>query len=68
MFLFIRLTDKLVNFKNHFLEIPQKDVIYPKQFEEFSSSIETLIPKNLNIFIYVVMKISIKKNKKKTYK
>lgn len=48
----IRLTDKLVNFKNHFLEIPSKDVIYPKQFEEFSSSIETLIPKKFK-YIYL---------------
>ena len=41
----IRLTDKLVNLKNYFLEIPSKDVIYHKQFQEFIENIELLIPK-----------------------
>lgn len=39
-----RLTDKLVSFKSYFLEIPSKDVIYEKQFQEFLMNIEKLIP------------------------
>ena len=48
----IRLTDKLISFKNHFLEIPSKDIIYYKQFQEFIINIGLLIPKNYK-YIYI---------------
>ena len=48
----IRLTDKLVTFKNFFLEIPTKDVIYEKQFQEFVKNVISLIPKKYK-YIYL---------------
>ena len=53
----IRLTDKLVNFKNYFLEIPTKDVIYFKQFKEFMNNIENLIPGKYKYIYLSVMRI-----------
>lgn len=48
----IRLTDKLVSLKNYFLEIPTKDIIYGKQFEEFVKNIIFMIPKKYK-FVYL---------------
>ena len=60
----IRLTDKLVNFKNYFLEIPTKDVIYFKQFKEFMNDIENLIPGKYK-YIYLCSDENIFKKKLK---
>ncbi len=58
----IRLTDKLVSFRNYFLEIPTKDVIYLKQFEEFMNNIENLIPDKYK-YIYLCSDENIFKKK-----
>jgi hypothetical protein len=59
--LHIRLTDKLVSFKSHILEIPTKDVIYKKQFSEFYDKIESIIPSGYK-YIYISSDENIFKN------
>ena len=68
----IRLTDKLIGFRNHFLEIPTKDVIYHKQFQEFLRSVESIVPKRFK-YIYLCSdenhyKIKIKEKLKNKFK
>ena len=46
------MTDKLVDFKSYILEIPNKDIIYENQFQEFLENIEILIPNEFS-HIYI---------------
>jgi len=58
----IRLTDKLVSFRDYIFELPKKDVIYNNQFKEFLENVQLIIPKKYK-YIYISSDESIYKNK-----